>query len=169
MENKLTKAQFVHLATSVIGAIALLLVAFGVLTPDAAAPADEATARGTTNMDTLVLSEDLTVTDDLDIGGDVNFGSSNLVPVAATSGLEAYFATATFTGTKVITTSAHGLTAVTAAVCTLGETPATGSGDGALCWVGISGTTVTFTVEQDDWTTNAANSTKVYYAVVGTP
>lgn len=189
MENKMTKSQFVDLATKIIGVVALLLLAFGQLQSDAPAE-DGATARGTTNMDTLVLSQDLTVTDDatigddtavtgdltvggtLDITGATTFGSGNLSPLLTADSNEAVFTTSyTFTGTKVITSSLHGMaTGVTSAFCTLGETPATGAGDGALCWVGIGATkNVTVTVEQDDWTTNAANSTKVYVAIVGTP
>lgn len=169
---KLTKGEFIQLATQILGVIALFLVSFGLLKPDAAAPTDEATARGTTNFDSLVLSQDLTVGDDLDVAGDTTFGTGNLSPLLTADTNEAVFTTSyTFTGTKVITSLLHGFeTGVTSAFCTLGETPGTGSGDGALCWVAIGATeNVTVTVEQDDWTTNAANSTKVYVGVVGTP
>lgn len=171
--DKLTKKQFIELATQIVLALGVLLVAFGLLKPDAAAPTDnEATARGVTNFDSLTLSQDLIVGDDLDVAGDTTFGTGNLSPLLTADTNEAVFtASYTFTGTKVITSLLHGFeTGVTSAFCTLAETPATGSGDGALCWVGIGATqNVTVTVEQDDWTTNAANSTAVYVGVVGTP
>lgn len=175
---KLTKGEFIQLATQILGVIALFLVSFGLLKPDAAPTDNEATARGTTNFDSLVLSQDLTVGDDatvtgdLDVTGATTFGTGNLSPLLTADTNEAVFtASYTFTGTKVITSLLHGFeTGVTSAFCTLGESPGTGAGDGALCWVDIGATeNVTITVEQDDFVTNAANSTAVYVGVVGTP
>lgn len=160
--NKLTRQQVYNIAMAILAAALLLGQTLGWFAPDG----DEPTARGVTNFNSVTLSGDLDVT------GAATFGSGNLSPLLSADTNEAVFtASYTFTGTKVITSLLHGFeTGVTAAFCTLGETPATGSGDGALCWVGIGATeNVTVTVEQDDWVTNAANSTKVYVGIVGTP
>lgn len=150
---KITYEGVISIFTAIGTAIALILLSLGYIS--APAGDNEATARGVTNFDSLTLSDDLVV------GGSVTIGGDTVDAIYATQ--------STFTGTEVITSSTHGLTAITAAGCSLGESPATGSGDGALCWVGWSGTTLTVTVEQDDWTTNAANSTIVDYWVIGTP
>jgi hypothetical protein len=160
-----------------IQALAVAAVSLAVIFGWVAAPAgNEPTARGVTNFDSLTLSDDLvvgddaTITGDLDVTGAANYGADNLYSLLINDSSEQiYVGRSTFTGTLAITTTTHGLSAITAAFCTLAETPATGAGDGALCWVGVSGTTATITVEQDDWTTNAGNSTAVHYAIVGNP
>lgn len=177
-----TTERVIQIFTAIGTAVALILLSFGYISGTPAASDNEATARGVTNFDSLTLSEDLVVGDDATVSGDLavtgaldvtgapTFGSGSLYPLLIDDSSEAiYFTQSTFTGTEVITTSTHGLSAITAAGCTLGESPATGAGDGALCWVGWSGTTLTVTVEQDDWTTDAANSTIVDYWVAGTP
>ena len=55
----MTKKEFAELASTVVGAIALVLVAFGVLSSDAAP--NEVTARGVSNFDSLTLGNDLVV------------------------------------------------------------------------------------------------------------
>lgn len=167
---KLTYQGLIQIFTAIGTAVALVLLSLGYIS-DAGAPGDnEPTARGVTNFDSLTLSDDLVVGDDATVSGDLIIGGSSLYPLLINDSSEAIYVTqSTFTGTEVITTSTHGLSAITAAGCALGESPATGAGDGALCWVGWSGTTLTVTVEQDDWTTNATNSTIVDYWVAGTP
>lgn len=168
---KLTTEGIIQIFTAIGTAVALILLSLGYISD---AGGNEPTARGVTNFDSLTLSEDLVVGDDATVAGDLTVtgasSSGGLYPLLIDDSSEAIYVTqSTFTGTEVITTSTHGLTAITAAGCTLGETPATGSGDGALCWVEFASTTLTVTVEQDDWTTNAANSTIVDYWVAGTP
>lgn len=175
-KNKITFDRVVSIFSALGTAVALILLSLGYISGAPVADGNEPTARGVTNFDSLTLSEDLvvgddaSVTGDLAVTGDYTFGSSGLNALLIDDSSEAIYLTqSTFTGTEVITTSTHGLSAITAAGCALGESPATGAGDGALCWVGWSGTTLTVTVEQDDWTTDAANSTIVDYWVAGTP
>lgn len=160
------KSEFINLAATVIGALALILVAFGVLQPDTAANQPE--ARGVSNFDTL--TADVVNAGALDVTGSPTFGASNMYPLLTdTSSQGVYVGQTTFTGTLAVTAATHGLSAVTAAFCTLGQSPGTGAGAPALCWSGFTTTTVTFTVEQDDWTTNATSGAIVNYAIVGTP
>lgn len=160
------KSEFINLAATVIGALALVLVAFGVLQPDTAANQPE--ARGVTNFDTV--TADVVNAGALDVTGSPTLGASNMYPLLTdTASQGVYVGQTTFTGTLAVTAASHGLSAVTAAFCTLGQTPGTGAGAPALCWSGFTTTTVTFTVEQDDWTTNATSGAIVNYAIVGTP
>ncbi len=167
--------QAVGVASLVIIAMA---VAFGLVSePAPAAEENQPTARGgVSNFDDITLSGDLSVGDDATVGGDLavtgatTFGTSTMYPLLTdTASQGIYVGSTTITGTLAITASTHSLSALTSAVCVLGATPATGAGDAALCWVGLSGTTATITVEQDDWTTNASNGVIIHYAIVGTP
>ncbi|MFZ1401125.1 MAG: hypothetical protein WAS33_29740 [Candidatus Promineifilaceae bacterium] len=148
-----TTDQVVQIFTAIGTAVALILLAFGLIGEPAGD--NEATARGVTNFDSITLSDDLVV------GGSVTIDGDTVDAIYADS--------ATVTGTLAITASTHSLSAITAAGCSLGESPGTGAGDGALCWVGVSGTTATITVEQDDWTTNASSGTVINYWIIGTP
>lgn len=152
---KISYPAFIQAGSAVVTALALILALFGFIGPMASD--NQAEARGVTNFDTVEV-------DSLIVGG------SNMYPLLSDDSAEAlYAASTTVTGTLAITASTHSLSAITAAGCTLGESPGTGSGDGALCWVGVSGTTATITVEQDDWTTNASNGTVINYWIIGTP
>lgn len=155
---KLTTTAVVQIFTAIGTAVALVLLAFGFITePDAAGGDNEATARGTTNFDTIEA-------DALIVGDD------SMYPLLSDDSSEAiYAASTTVTGTLAVAAGTHSLSAITAAGCTLGESPGTGAGDGALCWVGVSGTTATITVEQDDWTTDATEPTVINYWIIGTP
>jgi hypothetical protein len=85
----------------------------------------------------------------------------------ATSGSQLVFGTDDITGTA---TAAHGLTTVTFAVCTLGEDPTAGAGEGAMCTVTVSGNVVTLKVWQDDFVTAASETdVAVHWIVVGVP
>lgn len=162
IRTKTTADTVVQIFTAIGTAVALVLLAFGFITDSGpAAGSNQAEARGVTNFDSITLSEDLVVGDDVTITGDLVVGGDTVEAI--------YAASTTVTGTLAITGSTHSLSAITAAGCTLGESPGTGSGDGALCWVGVSGTTATITVEQDDWTTNASNGTVINYWIIGTP
>lgn len=59
----MTKKEFVELATRIVGVLALVLVAFGVLQPSDApvVEVNQPEARGVTNFDSLTLSDDLVV------------------------------------------------------------------------------------------------------------
>lgn len=174
MSNKITYERLTEAVKAIAAAVIAVALLFGWISQPAEDNAP--TARGTSNFGSIALSDDLVVGDDASIAGDLavtgatTLGSGSLYPLLINDSSEAlYVGSTTITGTLAITNSTHGLTTVTAAVCTLGATPATGAGDGALCWVGVSGGTATITVEQDDWTTNATNSVVVNYAIVGTP
>ena len=85
----------------------------------------------------------------------------------ASSGSQLVYGTSTITGTA---TAAHGLTTVTFALCTLGEDPTSGAGDGAMCTVTISANVVTLKVWQDDFVTAASEAdVDVHWLVVGVP
>jgi hypothetical protein len=85
----------------------------------------------------------------------------------ATSGSQLVYGTSSITGTA---TAAHGLTTVTFAVCTLGEDPTSGAGDGAMCTVAISSNVVTVKVWQDDFVSAATETdVAVHWLVVGVP
>lgn len=158
-KQKISYAAFIQAGSAVVTAIALILALFGFIGP--AAGDNEATARGVTNFDSLTLSEDLVVGDDVTITGALSVGGDDVEAI--------YAASTTVTGTLAVAAATHGLSAVTAAGCTLGATPSTASGGPALCWVGVSGTTATITVEQDDWTTNATSPVVINYWIIGTP
>lgn len=172
--NKLTKQQVYNIAQALLTAVLLLGVTLGWFTDG---EVDEPTARGTTNFSNVELSGDLEVGDDatilgdLDITGATTFGSGNLSPLLTDTASEVLFATErTITGTATITTLVHGVDDITAAFCTMGQTPSTGAGAAALCWVDFGATgNLTITVEQDDWVTNASGSAVIEYIVVGTP
>ena len=179
MSNKLTYERIMQAVQVIAIAIVSLAVTFGWI---AAPTADEPTARGVTNFDSLTLSDDLVVGDDASVGGDIavtgdlavtgasTFGSGDLYSLLIDDSSEAiYVGSGLVTGTLAVAAGTHGLAAVTAAFCSLGSTPGTGAGDPALCWAGVSGTTVTFVVEQDDWTTNASVSGTLHYAIIGNP
>jgi hypothetical protein len=85
----------------------------------------------------------------------------------ASSGSQLVYGTSTITGTA---TAAHGLTTVTFALCTLGEDPTSGAGDGAMCTATISANVVTLKVWQDDFVTAASEAdVDVHWLVVGVP
>lgn len=148
--KKLTGSQIVEIFTAIGTAIALILLAFGYATSNEAP-----TAKGTTNFSDLAV-------DSLTIDGNS--------PVVGGTTLGIYAAQVQVTGTLAIAAGTHGLSAITSAVCSLAEDgPSTGAGEAALCWIGTSGTTVTITTEQDDWTTNATAMTPVNVIIVGTP
>jgi len=159
-EIKTTTDTVVQIFTAIGTAVALILLAFGYIT-DSGAGDNQPEARGVTNFDSITLSEDLVVGDDVTITGALSVGGDDVDAIFAAS--------TTVTGTLAVTSATHGLSAVTAAGCTLGATPSTASGGPALCWVGVSGTTATITVEQDDWTTNATSPVTINYWVIGTP
>ena len=150
----MSKKQFVEIATSVVGALALILVAFGVLTDGAA---NQPTARGTSNFS------------DIDLSGNLNYGTSNLYPVGSTGANDAIYAASGSITETVLTTSEHGFSTVTAATCDLNAAAATGVGDPAFCVPLVSGTTVTVTLYQDDWTTAATNAAAASYVIIGQP
>lgn len=168
----MSREKIVGIATNIIGAIALVLVAFGVLTDGTA---NQPSARGTSNFDIvsaeqLTSTDDLTVTDDADIGGSINIGTSNLYPLLnATDGQAVYAATATITGTSAIAAGTHGFSTIIGAVCDINAAPGVTAGDPAFCVPVVSGTTVTITVKQDDWTTNATSGVSTSYVIIGTP
>jgi hypothetical protein len=174
MDNKpKTTSDFVamvqRIALPLATAVALILALLGFLEMDMV-EGNDPTARGVTNFDSITLAEDLSVGDDATITGDLIVGSGSLYPLLIDDSSEAIYAgSSTITGTEAITTASHGLSSITAAGCSLGESPGTGAGDAALCWVGVSGSTVTVTVEQDDWTTDATAGASIYYWIIGTP
>jgi hypothetical protein len=85
----------------------------------------------------------------------------------ATTGSQLVYGSDAITGTA---TAAHGLTTVTFAVCTLGEDPEAGAGDGAMCTVSISANVVTLDIWQDDFVTAATETDVViHWLVVGVP
>lgn len=177
-DKKITYERLAEAVKAVGIAVIAVALAFGLVSAPTETPADDnqPTARGVTNFDSLTLSDDLVVGGDssvtgaLDVDGAVTFGSGALYPLLINDSSEGiYAASALVTGTAVLNTSNHGFSSVTAAFCTLGSTPGTGAGAPALCWASVSGVTVTITVEQDDWTTNATVSGTVNYAVLGTP
>lgn len=104
----------------------------------------------------------------LDLSGELNYGSNDLSVLGyASAGEQLVVGTSLVTGTA---TAAHGLTTVTFALCTLGEDPTAGAGDGAMCTVTVSGNTVTLKVWQDDFVTAATETdVDVHWLVVGTP
>lgn len=117
----------------------------------------------------ITATDDLFVTDDATITGTVNLANSLYPLGTATDGQAIYASSATITGTSAITTSTHGLSTVTAAVCDINAAPGTGAGDPAFCVPVVSGTTVTITVKQDDWTTDATSGAVTSYAIIGSP
>jgi hypothetical protein len=116
--------------------------------------------------DDLTVYDDTVLTDDVDVGGDLNFGGSNLYPLGYTNtNYQIVAGTASITGTLAVS---HGLTEIITAICTLGEDPTSGGGDGAMCTATISGSTVTLKVWQDDFVTEATETgVDVHYAILG--
>ena len=104
----------------------------------------------------------------LDIASTFNFGANDLYPLGfASSGQQAFYSTASITGTATI---AHGLTTVTFALCTLGEDPTSGAGDAAMCTVTVAANVVTAKVWQDDFVTAATETdVDVHVLVIGAP
>lgn len=144
---------------------------------DGAADAIQLTVQGyTTQTSSLLVLEQsdgtdkLTVSNDgnADIAGTLQYGANNLYALGhASSGQQAVYGTSTITGTA---TAAHGLTTVTFALCTLGEDPTSGAGDGAMCTVTVSGNVVTVKVWQDDFVTAATEANvDVHWLVIGAP
>lgn len=160
-KDKPTYSQILQIFTAVGTAVALILLAFGLVVADPAANQPE--ARGVTNFDSLSATA-------LDVAGSPTFGTSNMYPLLTdTSSQGIYVGRSTITGTATILAATHGLSSITAVFCTMGQTPSTASGAAALCWTSFTGTTATITVEQDDWTTNATGAAVINYAIVGTP
>lgn len=170
----MSKKEFTQLATNIIGVIALVLVAFGVLRPDAApetavvTPESDIVQLGATNFDDLELSGNLDVTGNTTVTGTLTYGSNDLNPLGyGSSGQQLVYGTASMTGTFTVT---HGLTTVTFAVCTLGEDPGAGAGDAAMCTVTVSGNVVVVKNWQDDFVTAATETTTpTHWLVVGAP
>lgn len=152
-----SKSKNLLVLAILISAVALLLIGISFVLPSGD---NEPAAKGTTNFSDLV-ADSLTV-DSLTVDGNT--------PVVGGTTLGIYAAQVQVTGTLAIAAATHGLSAITSAVCSLAEDgPSTGAGEAALCWIGTSGTTVTITAEQDDWTTNATVMTPVNVIIVGTP
>lgn len=152
MKSRITGNQILGGLTAIGTVIALLLIGWSMVSGVADNPA---TAKGTTNFSDLVV-------DSIVIDG--------IYPMLTDNASQAIYANSgIITGTLAVTAGTHGLTTINSAYCTLAESPGTEAGAGALCWVDVSGTTVTITVEQDDWTTNATVGIDVYYMIVGTP
>lgn len=146
------KTQNFLVLSIVLIAVALLLVSVAMLLPSGS---NEPSAKGTTNFSDLAV-------DSLTIDGNY--------PAVGSTSLGIYASRVQVTGTLAIAAATHGLSAVTSAVCSLADDgPSTEAGEAALCWIGVSGTTVTITAEQDDWTTNATVVTPVNVIIVGTP
>lgn len=146
------KTQTLLMIITGLVAVALLLIAVAMLLPSGG---NEPAAKGTTNFSNLAV-------DSLTIDGNY--------PVVGDTSLGIYGARVEVTGTLAIPAATHGLSAITSAVCTLvDDGPSTGAGEAALCWIGTSGTTVTITAEQDDWTTNATVMTPIDVIIIGTP
>lgn len=68
---KLSAETVVQIFTAIGTAVALILLAFGYISP--AAGDNEATARGVTNFDSITLSEDLVVGDDVTSPVTINY------------------------------------------------------------------------------------------------
>lgn len=101
------------------------------------------------------------------LGGNLTLSSANYPLEFASAGSEAIYGTATITGTA---TAAHGFTTVTFALCTLGEDPESGAGDGAMCTVSISANVVTLDIWQDDFVSAATETDVViHWLVIGVP
>lgn len=145
---------------TLVVALLVLLVALAVF-----AAACRGGVEGITNFDTLVV-EDVTIVDDLTVGGEVEFGDNDLAPLGyATGGEQLVTGTDTITDTLTVD---HGLTSVTWAVCALGSDPDTDAGDAVICSVEVAGDEVTVKAWQDDYSA-AANNTDVHWLVIGTP
>ena len=128
---------------------------------------------GVTNMDSLTLSNDLivtddsTLTDDVDVGGELSFGANDLYAVGfATEGQQAVYGTSTMTTTEAVV---HGLTTVTFCVASLGEDPETGAGDAAAVSVAVAANACTIKTWQDDFTAATETSVVVHWLVIGAP
>ena len=123
---------------------------------------------GTTNFDAVTVTDDSILTDDVDIGGTLNFGANDLNPVGyASDGEQLVVGTTSITGTA---TAAHGLTTVTFCMCTLGSDPDDDAGDAAMCTTAVSSNVCTLKTWQDEFVTAATEaSIPVHGLVVGTP
>jgi len=109
----------------------------------------------------------LTLADNVDVTGTLQYGSNNLYPVGyASSGQQLVYGSSSITTTA---TAAHGLTTVTWAQCTLAEDPGTGAGDAAVCSVTVVANTVTLKVWQDDFSAATEADVAVNWLVIGTP
>lgn len=153
--------------------VAAIIVAFILLAWGFVVIWDAPQQQGQSDFDTvsaeqLTSTDDATITDDLDVGGSITFQTANLYPMgSSTDNREIVWGTATFTGTQVVTT---GLTAVTWAMCTMGEDPTAGAGDAAYCTVAVAGNAVTVKAWQDDFVTAATEaSVDVHWLAIGTP
>lgn len=169
MDKKSFSYQSVmQIGTSILTAIALLLIGFGVIADDRA-PADPAPVSSG-GIEAVTGFDDLDVVDDLNVGDDLTFWPGDVYPLGSeTNDLALFSGQATVTGTLAVEAATHGLTSITSAFCTLNSAPGTGAGDPALCHVIRSGTTVTLTVLQDDFSTGATAPATIDYALVGAP
>lgn len=150
--------------------LVLILVAFNL------GGLDPLVQQGVTHLSSLAVESGLTVTAGgltvsagaSDLASTLQYGADDLYPVGfATSGQQAVYGTDAITGTA---SAAHGLTTVTFALCTLGEDPESGAGDGAMCTVSVSGNVVTLDIWQDDFVTAATETDVVIqWLVVGAP
>ena len=154
-------------------ALVLILVAFNLggfdpLVQQGTTHLTALTLEGELNAEQVTSTDDLTVGDAADVAGTLQYGADDLYPVGfASSGQQAVYGTDAITGTA---TAAHGLTTVTFALCTLGEDPESGAGDGAMCTVSISANVVTLDIWQDDFVTAATETDVViHWLVVGAP
>jgi hypothetical protein len=126
-------------------------------TPDVSLDGEDAYVEGTLEVD-----------GNTTLDGTLQYGADDLYPLGyASSGQQAVYGTASITGTA---TAVHGLTTVTFCLCTLGEDPTAGAGDGAMCTVAVSANVCTLKVWQDDFVTAATEtSVDVHWVVIGAP
>jgi hypothetical protein len=165
-------------AASVVTALALVALVFVGLSSigkgeaPAIEPPPAPPAAGVSNFDSLTLSDDLNVGGDADVTGSITVGSSDLYPLgSATDGQAVYAASGLITQTLVVTESAHALSTITSAFCQLNQAPSAAATSAAYCVPIVSGTTVTVTLYQDDFVTavGASDSAQTSYEIIGTP
>lgn len=156
-----------QIGTSILTAIALLLIGFGVIADDRApdpAPVSSGGIEAVTGFD------DLDVAGDLDVGDDVTFWAGDVYPLGSeTNDLALFASEAIVTGSLVITAATHGLTSIESALCALDSAIGNDAGDPAICYSIRNGTTITLTVLQDDLSTEASNPATIDYILVGAP
>lgn len=149
-----------------VGALVLALVLAVGMVLGLTLLADPLVEQGVTNFDSITLSDDLIVGDDLTVSGSAQFGTSSLYPLGfASDGNQIVYGSDTVTTTA---TASHGLTTVTWALCSLGEDAGTGAGAAATCTVTVSGNTVTLSTFQDDAVTSTVGAV-VNWLVIGAP
>lgn len=152
-----------------VGLALLALVLGGLALNEAGQPSD-IEAMGVTNLSSLTLSDDLVVGDDASVTGDLTVTGdvaqgSNYALLFDTADSFAVVGGASITGTA---SYAHGLTTVEFAICAMNQVADDDAGDAARCVATYGSTTVTVTLYQDDWVTQATEaSIPVTYLAVG--